>query len=151
MENEIYQDFTTSALTVLELASDESEKLGHSFVGTEQILLGLMRCPDGIAAVALKAIPVSDEAARKEIERIVGRGTTAGNEMSLTPRAKELLQGAKEHARNLGDPKVDTEHLLLSLISISDEGVGGSVLRKLGVDLTALRNELLSIRNRTRL
>jgi DNA-binding XRE family transcriptional regulator/Uma2 family endonuclease len=150
----IFHRFTPNAIKVIKLAQEEAHRLKHNFVGTEQILLGLIREEKGIAASVLKSMGVSLKPTRLEIEKIIGRGNgikTVG--IPFTPRAKRQLDCAVESADELGHFYVDTENLLLGMLKLNDldqrqqqgEGVAIIALRKLGVDLEALRQRILEV------
>lgn len=150
----IFHRFTTRAVKVIKLAQKEARRLGHNFVGTEQILAGLIEEGTGIAAQVLKAAGVNLRATRLEIEKIIGRGngvTTVG--MPFAPRAKLQLDCAVESADQLGHFYIDTENLLLGLLRVNEldrlngqgEGVGVRVLHNLRVDLEALRHQVLQL------
>jgi Clp amino terminal domain, pathogenicity island component len=135
-----FGQFTEKAIKVIMLAQEESRRLRHNFVGTEQILLGLIGEGTGIAAATLKLNKVNLKNARIEVEKIIGRGSDkVAEEIPFTPRAKRLLELSKIEADQLGHNHVGTEHLLLGLIRGGD-GTGVKVLKKLGVDLQRLRN-----------
>lgn len=150
----IFPRFTPRAVKVIKLAQKEARRLGHNFVGTEQILVGLIEEGTGIAAQVLKAMGVSLRATRIEVEKIIGRGhgvTTVG--MPFAPRAKLQLDCAVESADQLGHFYVDTENLLLGMLRVNEldhlngqgEGVGVRVLQNLGVDLEALGQQVLQL------
>ena len=121
------------------IAQEESKRLGHNFVGTEQLLLGLIGQRHGLASQALKKQGVNLRKTRKEVEHYIGRGTGfVSTEMPFTPRAKRVLEMAVYEAKDLGQNFVSTEHLLLALIGETD-GVSARTLDKLGVDIKKLR------------
>lgn len=135
--------FTERAQKVLFLARDEARRLGHPAVGTEHLLLGLLREGDGIAARALQALGVNLDKVRKEVEKIVVPGDLkSGEEIGLTPRAKKVLELAQEEGRKQGVSYVGTEHILLGLIR-EGEGVAARVLVSQGLTLEKLRREVL--------
>ena len=135
--------FTERAQKVLFLARDEARRLGHPAVGTEHLLLGLLREGDGIAARALQALGVNLDKVRKEVEKIVVPGDLkSGEEIGLTPRAKKVLELAQEEGRKHGVSYVGTEHILLGLIR-EGEGVAARVLVSQGLTLEKLRREVL--------
>ena len=122
---------------------DEARRLGHPAVGTEHLLLGLLREGDGIAARALQALGVNLDKVRKEVEKIVVPGDLkSGEEIGLTPRAKKVLELAQEEGRKHGVSYVGTEHILLGLIR-EGEGVAARVLVSQGLTLEKLRREVL--------
>jgi len=135
--------FTERAQKVLFLARDEARRLGHPAVGTEHLLLGLLREGDGIAARALQALGVNLNKVRREVEKIVVPGDLkSGEEIGLTPRAKKVLELAQEEGRKQGVSYVGTEHILLGLIR-EGEGVAARVLANQGLTLEKLRREVL--------
>lgn len=135
--------FTERAQKVLFLARDEARRLGHPAVGTEHLLLGLLREGDGIAARALQALGVNLNKVRREVEKIVVPGDLkSGEEIGLTPRAKKVLELAQEEGRKHGVSYVGTEHILLGLIR-EGEGVAARVLANQGLTLEKLRREVL--------
>lgn len=139
----MFERFTEKAIKVIMLAQEEARRLGHNFVGTEQILLGLIGEGTGIAAKTLKSMGVNLKDARVEVEKIIGRGSGfVAVEIPYTPRCKRLLEFAWDEARQLGHNYIGTEHILLGLIR-EGEGVAGRVLGNLNVDLTELRNQVL--------
>ena len=113
----MFERFTEKAIKVIMLAQEEARRLGHNFVGTEQILLGLIGEGTGIAAKTLKSMGVNLKDARVEVEKIIGRGSGfVAVEIPFTPRAKRVLELSWDEARQLGHNYIGTEHLLLGLI-----------------------------------
>jgi len=142
---EPFSKFTDQANKVMMIAREESRMLGHNFVGTEQILLGLIIEFTGLAGRALEAQGVKLEAARTEVEKIIGRGSGfVALEIPYTPRAKRVLELAWDEAQNLGHTYIGTEHLLLGLLR-EGEGVAARVLEILGVDNTKLREKVIEL------
>lgn len=138
-----FGQFTDKAIKVIILAQEESRRLKHNFVGTEQILLGLIAEGTGIAAITLNRHKVNLKNARIEVEKIIGRGSdNVAEEIPFTPRAKRLLELSKKEADELGHNYIGTEHLLLGLIR-EDDGVGVRVLKKLGINQERLRKATL--------
>ncbi|MEW6080825.1 MAG: ATP-dependent Clp protease ATP-binding subunit [Bacillota bacterium] len=135
--------FTERAHRVILLAQEEARQSGHDFIGTEHLLLGLIREGGGIAARALESLGISLETVRSEVKKLIGHGQpSASAEISFTPRAKKVvLELASEEARLLGHNYVGTEHILLGLIR-EDEGVAARVLTSLGADLEKVRAEV---------
>jgi len=126
------------------LSQEEARRMGHNFVGTEQLLLGVIGQRHGIGARALKKLKVTLKKARKEIELYIGRGTGfVASEIPFTPRAKRVLEMAVHEGKDLGQNFVGTEHILLALIAESD-GVAMRTLDKLNVDIQKLRNLILT-------
>ncbi|MFM6451269.1 MAG: Clp protease N-terminal domain-containing protein, partial [Planktothrix sp.] len=139
----MFEKFTEKAIKAIMLAQEEARRLGHNFVGTEQILLGLIGEGTGVAAKVLKSMGVNLKDARIEVEKIIGRGSGfVAVEIPFTTRAKQVLQLSLEEARQLGHNYIGTEHLLLGLIR-EGEGVGVSVLKNLGADLAKVRTEVI--------
>ncbi len=139
----MFERFTEKAIKVIMLAQEEARRLGHNFVGTEQILLGLIGEGTGIAAKTLKQMGVNLKDARVEVEKIIGRGSGfVAVEIPFTPRAKRVLELAWDEARQLGHNYIGTEHLLLGLIR-EGEGVAAKVLESLGVDISRVRSNVL--------
>ena len=139
----MFERFTEKAIKVIMLAQEEARRLGHNFVGTEQILLGLIGEGTGIGPKVLKSMNVNLKDARIEVEKIIGRGSGfVAVEIPFTPRAKRVLELSLEEARQLGHNYIGTEHLLLGLIR-EGEGVAARVLEKLEVDLTKVRSQII--------
>ena len=139
----MFERFTEKAIKVIMLAQEEARRLGHNFVGTEQILLGLIGEGTGIGPKVLKAMGVNLKDARVEVEKIIGRGSGfVAVEIPFTPRAKRVLELSLEEARQLGHNYIGTEHLLLGLIR-EGEGVAARVLENLGVDLSKVRSQII--------
>ncbi|NLN06228.1 MAG: ATP-dependent Clp protease ATP-binding subunit [Firmicutes bacterium] len=135
--------YTQRAQKVLLLAQEEARRLSHNFVGTEHILLGLVREGSGIAARVLLSLGVELDAVRTEIEKLMGKGDRhVSLNLSYTPRAKKVIELAFEEARNLGHNYVGTEHLLLGLIR-EGEGIAAQVLTNMGIDLDRARKSVL--------
>nr|WDB00529.1 Clp protease ATP binding subunit [Cavernulicola chilensis] len=145
----MFERFTERAIKVIMLAQEEARRLGHNFVGTEQILLGLIGEGTGIAARVLKPMGVNLKDARVEVEKIIGRGSGfVAVEIPFTPRAKRVLELSLEEARRLGHNYIGTEHLLLGLVK-EGEGVAARVLENLGVDLSKIRGEVIRMLGET--
>ncbi|MDJ0625898.1 MAG: ATP-dependent Clp protease ATP-binding subunit [Candidatus Caenarcaniphilales bacterium] len=143
----MFERFTEKAIKVIMLAQEEARRLGHNFVGTEQILLGLIGEGTGIAAKTLKQMGVNLKDARVEVEKIIGRGSGfVAVEIPFTPRAKRVLELAWDEARQLGHNYIGTEHLLLGLIR-EGEGVAAKVLESLSVDISRVRSNILRMLN----
>ena len=141
----MFERFTEKAIKVIMLAQEEARRLGHNFVGTEQVLLGLIGEGTGIAAKTLKSMGVNLKDARIEVEKIIGRGSGfVAVEIPFTPRAKRVLELSWDEARQLGHNYIGTEHLLLGLIR-EGEGVAARVLENLGVDLNKIRSNVVKM------
>ncbi len=139
----MFERFTEKAIKVIMLAQEEARRLGHNFVGTEQILLGLIGEGTGIAAKTLKQLGINLKDSRVEVEKIIGRGSGfVAVEIPFTPRAKRVLELAWDEARQLGHNYIGTEHLLLGLIR-EGEGVAAKVLESLNVDIGRIRSNIL--------
>ncbi|MFN2748201.1 MULTISPECIES: ATP-dependent protease ATP-binding subunit ClpC [Bacillus] len=136
--------FTERAQKVLALAQEEALRLGHNNIGTEHILLGLVREGEGIAAKALQALGLSPDKIQKEVESLIGRGQEMSQSIHYTPRAKKVTELAMDEARKLGHSYVGTEHILLGLIR-EGEGVAARVLNNLGVSLNKARQQVLQL------
>ncbi|HEY9635494.1 MAG TPA: ATP-dependent Clp protease ATP-binding subunit [Coleofasciculaceae cyanobacterium] len=145
----MFERFTDTAIKVIRLAQEEARRLGHNFVGTEQILLGLIGEGNGVAAKVLQSLGVSLKDAREEIEKIIGRGVGfVAVEIPFTPRSKRVLELSLEESRSFGQDYVGTEHLLLGLIR-DGEGVAARVLLNLGVDSTEVRTKVIQMLSET--
>jgi ATP-dependent Clp protease ATP-binding subunit ClpC len=139
----MFERFTEKAIKVIMLAQEEARRLGHNFVGTEQILLGLIGEGSGVGPKILKSMGIKLKEARIEVEKIIGRGSGfVAVEIPFTPRAKRCLELSLEEARQLGHNYIGTEHLLLGLI-VEGEGVAARVLEEMQVDLSRLRTEII--------
>ncbi|AKG19940.1 ATP-dependent Clp protease ATP-binding subunit [Calothrix sp. 336/3] len=139
----MFEHFTSEAIKVVMLAQEEARRLGHNFVGTEQILLGLLGEGTGVATKVLTELGVTLKDARREVERIIGRGSGfVPPEIPFTPKVKTLFEQSFKEARSLGHNYIGTEHLLLGLTE-AGEGVAAKVLQNLGVDLVQLRTSVI--------
>ena len=146
----MFERFTEKAIKVIMLAQEEARRLGHNFVGTEQVLLGLIGEGTGVAAKALKSMGVNLKDARAEVEKIIGRGSGfVAVEIPFTPRAKRVLELSWDEARQLGHNYIGTEHLLLGLIR-EGEGVAARVLENLSVDLNKVRTNVVKMLGETK-
>ncbi|MDP2730895.1 MAG: ATP-dependent Clp protease ATP-binding subunit [Dehalococcoidales bacterium] len=136
-----FEKFSERARRVLTSAQEEAQNLNHNYIGTEHILLGLIREEDGMAARVLANLGISLSKVRSAVEFIIGRGEKArSGEIGLTPRAKRVIELAIDEARQLGHNYIGTEHLLLGLLH-EGEGVAASVLDSFGVTLERTRSE----------
>ena len=139
----MFEKFNDRAIKSIMLAQEEARRLGHNFVGSEQILLGLISENSGTAAKVLKSFGVNLKNSRIEVEKIIGRVSGyVAVEIPFTPRAKKVLEKSLEEARILGDNYIGTKHLLLGLIKCGGEGVGATVLKNLGIDLNDIDRKL---------
>ena len=141
----MFERFTDRARRAVVLAQEEARALNHNYIGTEHILLGLLRGEEGVAATALQTLGVSLGATRRRVEEIIGEGreTTPGH-IPFTPRAKKVLELSLREALQLGHNYIGTEHLLLGLIR-EDEGVAAQVLKELGADLDRVRQTVIQL------
>ena len=136
-----FDKFTERARRVLTLAQEEAQRFNHSYIGTEHLLLGLVREGDGVAAKVLANLGVELNKVRSAVEFIIGRGDRqASGEIGLTPRAKKVIELAVDEARRLQHSYIGTEHLLLGLVR-EGEGIAAGVLESLGVNLERVRAE----------
>src|SRR5690625_4083664 len=136
--------FTERAQKVLALSQEEAIRLGHSNIGTEHILLGLIKEGEGIAAKALQALNITAEQIQKEVEDLIGTGGSQTQTPHYTPRVKKVIELSMDEARKLGHSYVGTEHLLLGLIR-EGEGVAARVFNNLGVSLNKARQQVLQL------
>ena len=140
-----FDKFTERARRVLTLAQKEAHRFNHNYIGTEHILLGLVREGDGVAAKVLSNLGVELNKVRSAVEFIIGRGDrTVLGEIGLTPRAKKVIELAVDEARRLGHSYIGTEHLLLGLVR-EGEGIAAGVLESLGVNIERVRAETTRI------
>ncbi|CAH8295366.1 unnamed protein product [Eruca vesicaria subsp. sativa] len=140
----IFERFTEKAIKVIMLSQDEARRLGHNFMGTEQILLGLIGEGTGIAAVVLRSMGINLKDTRVEVEKIVGRGSGfVPVEIPFTPLARRVVELSLNEAGQLGHNDIGTEHLLLGLVREGEEGVAARVLENLGVDASFIRTQVL--------
>ncbi|NLJ37960.1 MAG: ATP-dependent Clp protease ATP-binding subunit [Candidatus Atribacteria bacterium] len=143
----MFERYTERARKVIILAQDEAVRLKHNYIGTEHLLLGLLREREGIAAKILESLDVSIEAVRNELENFVDRTEYQGaTEVAFTPRAKRVLELALDETRRLSHKYVGTEHILLGVFREGD-GVGAQILRRLGLDIETVRMRLNQILN----
>jgi len=141
----MFEKFTEGAIKVIMLSQEEARRMGHNFVGTEQLFLGVVGQRQGLGAKALRSLNVTLKKARKEVENYIGRGTGfVASEIPFTPRAKRVLEMAVQEGKDIGQNYVGTEHILLALIA-EEDGVAIRTIEKLGVDITQLRNKTLAL------
>ncbi|HEY9674563.1 MAG TPA: ATP-dependent Clp protease ATP-binding subunit [Waterburya sp.] len=141
----MFERFTDTAIKVIRLSQEEARRLGHNFVGTEQILLGLIGEGNGVAAQVLHSLGVTLKAAREEVEKIIGRGVGfVAVEIPFTPRSKRVLELSLEESRSFGGNYIDTEHLLLALLR-DGEGVASRVLLNLGINSKEIRTKVIEM------
>jgi ATP-dependent Clp protease ATP-binding subunit ClpA len=143
--HERFDKFTERARKVLTLAQEEATRFNHNYIGTEHLLLGLIREGDGVAAKVLSSLGVELSQVQSSVEYIIGRGDRpVVGEVGLTPRAKKVIELAVDEARRLGHHYIGTEHLLLGLVREGD-GIAASVLETLGVNLEAVRTQTIQV------
>ena len=141
----MFERFTDRARRVIVLAQEEARMLNHNYIGTEHILLGLIREGEGVAAKALESLGISLDAVRQQVEEIIGRGQQApSGHIPFTPRAKKVLELSLRESLQLGHDYIGTEHILLGLIREGD-GVAAQVLVKLGADLNRVRQQVIEL------
>ena len=142
----MFNRFTERARKVIILAKEEAKRFNHDYIGTEHILLGLIREGEGVAAAVFRSLGLSTENIRLEVEKLVqsGPSTIVSGDIPFTPKAKKVIELAMDEARSLGHNYIGTEHLLLGLIR-EGEGVASQVLLNLGLDLTKVRSEVMAL------
>src|SRR5512134_1274030 len=140
-----FDKFTERARRVLTLAQEEAQRFNHNYIGTEHLLLGLVREGEGVAAKVLANLGVELNKVRSAVEFIIGRGDRAVmGEIGLTPRAKKVIELAVDEARRLNHHYIGTEHLLLGLVR-EGEGIAAGVLESLGVSLDKVRAQVIHV------
>ncbi len=141
----MFERFTDRARRVVVLAQEEARMLNHNYIGTEHILLGLVREGEGVAAKALEAMDISLNGVREQVQEIIGEGSHApSGHIPFTPRAKKVLELSLREALQLGHNYIGTEHILLGLIR-EGEGVAAQVLGKLGAELSSVRQQVIQL------
>ncbi len=141
----MFERFTDRARRVVVLAQEEARMLNHNYIGTEHILLGLIREGEGVAAKALESLGISLDAVRQQVEEIIGQGQEApSGHIPFTPRAKKVLELSLRESLQLGHNYIGTEHILLGLIREGD-GVAAQVLVHLGADLNRVRHQVIQL------
>jgi ATP-dependent Clp protease ATP-binding subunit ClpC len=141
----MFERFTERARRVVVLAQEESRLLGHNYIGTEHLLLGLLAEQEGIAARALESLNVTLTAAREQVIEIIGPGQQQQHgHIPFTPRAKKILELSLREALTTGSEVIDTQHLLLGLIDEGD-GVGAQILQRLGATTQAVREAVTTL------
>ena len=148
-ERDRFDRFTVRARRTLRFALEEAQRFRHNYIGTEHLLLGLVREEGGVAALVLKALGVELSTVRSAIEFIIGRGDRAvrGQGVGLTPRTKEVIELAADEARQMKHDHIGTEHLLLGLVR-EGEGIAAAVLESLGVTMQKVRTQTLLVVDR---
>ena len=142
----MFNRFTERARKVILLAKEEAKRFNHDYIGTEHLLLGLIREGEGVAAAVLASLGLSSDQIRFEVEKLVqpGPATIVSGDIPFTPKAKKVIELAMEEARQLGHNYIGTEHLLLGLVK-EGEGVASQVLMNLGLDMDKVRNEVMGL------
>jgi ATP-dependent Clp protease ATP-binding subunit ClpC len=142
----MFNRFTERARKVILLAKEEAKRFNHDYIGTEHILLGLVREGEGVAAAVLASFGLTPDKIRIEVEKLVQPGPTTviSGDLPFTPKAKKVMELATEEARALGHNYIGTEHLLLGLIR-EGEGVASQVLMNLGLELERVREEVMNL------
>jgi ATP-dependent Clp protease ATP-binding subunit ClpC len=141
----VFERFTDRARRAVVLAQEEARMLNHDYIGTEHLLLGLVREYDGVAGKALASLGISLEGVRGQVQQIIGQGQAAPRgHIPFTSRAKKVLELALREALQLGHNYIGTEHILLGLIR-EGEGVAAQVLQSLGVDLNRARQAVIQL------
>jgi hypothetical protein len=141
----MFERFTDQARRVMVLAQDEARLLNHNYIGTEHILLGLIREGQGIAAEALESLDISLDAVRQQVEEIIGRGQEVpSGHIPFTARAKKVLELSLRESLQLGHHHIGPEHILLGLVRQGD-GVGTQILVRLGADLNRVRHQVIQL------
>lgn len=145
-----FDKFTERARQVFALAQEEAQRFQHNYIGTEHLLLGLIREGEGVGARVLKNMGVDLADVRASVEKIIKRGdrVVVGGAIGLTPRAKKVVELAMVEARSLDHHYIGTEHLLLGLVH-EGEGIAARVLENLGINLERVRREMLAELGRT--
>ena len=139
----MFERFTERARQVVVLAQDEARSLGHGYIGTEHLLLGILREEEGLGAHTLAALGVTDVEVRDRVARIDGRGDEIPTgQIAFTPHLKRTLELSLREALSLGHNHIGTEHLLLGLVR-DNQGVGSQVLLEMGIDAEAVRREVI--------
>jgi len=144
-ERDRFDKFTERARKVLSLSQEEAQRFQHNYIGTEHLLLGLVREGEGVAAVVLSNLGVELNRVREGVEAIIGRGDRIVlGEIGLTPRAKKVIELAVDEARRLKHHYIGTEHLLLGLVR-EGEGIAAGVLESMGVNLEKVRMATIKV------
>ncbi len=149
-ERDRFDRFTRQARKVLSLAQEEAQRLRHNYIGTEHLLLGLVREREGVAGKVIINLGIDLEKVRKAVEDTAGRGDhVVLGEIGLTPHAKKVIELAVDEARHLNHDYIGTEHLLLGLLR-EGEGRGSDMLESIGLSLQEVRAKTLQILNEPR-
>ena len=142
----MFERFTERARKVMAMANQEAQRFNHDYIGTEHLLLGLLKEGAGGGVNVLKNMGTDVKKVRKEVEKLVKPGPDLEymDKLPQTPRAKEVIEHAIAEARNLNHNYIGTEHLLLGLLG-DDEGLAAEILKRLGLKLPAARDEVLNL------
>jgi ATP-dependent Clp protease ATP-binding subunit ClpC len=142
----VFERFTERAKQVVVLAQDEARALKHNYIGTEHILLGLLREEEGLAARVLESLDITVEEVRAQVARIIGPGDEpiVSGQIPFTPRAKKVLELSLREALSLKHTYIGTEHILLGLVR-ENEGVAARILLDFGADAEKIRNEIMRV------
>ena len=141
----MFERFTDRARRVVVQAQEEARTLNHHYIGSEHILLGLIREGEGVGAKALESLGISLDTARQQVQQIIGQGQHApSGHIPFTPQAKKVLELSLSESKALGHHYIGTEHILLGLIREGD-GVAAQVLANLGADLTRVRQQVIEL------
>jgi ATP-dependent Clp protease ATP-binding subunit ClpA len=144
-EKSMFERFTERARRVVVLAQEEARMLDHNYIGTEHLLLGLIREDDGVAARVIRSFGLTLEAAREQVERIIGRGQEPpSGHIPFTPRAKKVLELSLREALALKKNYIDTGHILLGLVR-EGEGVGAQILERVAVPSSVIRENVIEL------
>jgi ATP-dependent Clp protease ATP-binding subunit ClpC len=140
----VFERFTERARQVVVLAQDEARAFGHNYIGTEHILLGLLREEEGLAARVLESLDITVEEVRAQVKRLIGQGDEeiATGQIPFTPRAKKVLELALREALSLKHSYIGSEHILLGLVR-ENEGVAARILLSFDADAEKIRNETI--------
>jgi ATP-dependent Clp protease ATP-binding subunit ClpC len=140
----VFERFTERAKQVVVLAQDEARALKHNYIGTEHILLGLLREEEGLAARVLESLDITVEEVREQVKRLVGQGDEeiVTGQIPFTPRAKKVLELALREALSLGHNYIGTEHVLLGIVR-EDQGVAARILLDFDADAEKIRDETI--------
>jgi ATP-dependent Clp protease ATP-binding subunit ClpA len=141
----MFERFTDGARQVVVFAQQEARELNHGYIGTEHLLLGLMRDADGVVAQVLRELEIRQDVVREQVTEIVGRGERPpSGHIPFTPRAKKVLELSLRESRQLSHSYIGTEHILLGLVG-EGEGVASQVLVKLGASLSRVRDKVIEL------
>jgi ATP-dependent Clp protease ATP-binding subunit ClpC len=142
----VFERFTERAKQVVVLAQDEARALSHNYIGTEHILLGLLREEEGLAARVLESLDITVEEVRAQVARIIGPGDEpiVSGQIPFTPRAKKVLELSLREALSLKHNYIGTEHILLGLVR-ENEGVAARILLDFDADAEKIRNEIMRV------